>query len=201
MQDGGNVRGVGDRIEERERVADVLEGALGLILRELGLREDPQEFAALGPRRAVSERDVDLGAHRAPVRPLGGGFGSDAVEVDPLGSAERLIADEVLDPPPQASGDDLQRPKRRAHEARLDLANEALGKLLARKLRLTHTQLAASGAHTLAERYRLLRGLERTCHRRYDTPQCLLSRARTSSPLILDRTDRTVRLTLRIRRP
>jgi len=83
-----------------------------------------------------------------------------------LGAREGLVADEVVEASPEACSDYLQGAKRGTHETGFDLTDEALGKLVAGKLRLAHAQRVASGTDPLAQSDRLLNCFGQTRHRR-----------------------------------
>jgi len=77
---------------------------------------------------------------------------------------ERFVGDEVVQRAPELRRDVLKRTDGRTYQARLDLADESLGELLAGKLRLAQTGIASRGAHPLAKR------LTRIRHRRGARP-------------------------------
>jgi hypothetical protein len=83
-----------------------------------------------------------------------------------LCACKGLVADEVVKASPEPRGDDLERAKGGTNKTGLHLTDEALGQLLARKLCLAHTKLAASGANPLAQGHRLLNDFRQTRHRR-----------------------------------
>ncbi|HYR95055.1 MAG TPA: hypothetical protein VEP48_12710 [Methylomirabilota bacterium] len=83
-----------------------------------------------------------------------------------LRTGKGFIADEVIEASPQARGDDLKGAKGGTNQAGFNLTDEALGQLVTRELRLTHTERVARGADPLAQGDRLLNCFWQTRHRR-----------------------------------
>ena len=77
--------------------------------------------------RSLAEPARDLGADRVPIMPLDCGLGREAVERQSLHRGEWLVAEEVVEAPPQAVRDDLERTHRRSDQAGFHLTDEALG--------------------------------------------------------------------------
>jgi hypothetical protein len=82
------------------------------------------------------------------------------MELETLPSSERLVADEVVERLSETTRDQLKRADRWADESGLELADEALGELLAGDLRLAQPKLAACRTHALTERGGHFRSLD-----------------------------------------
>ncbi len=147
----GDLGGVGRRVEEREGFVDAIERRLALRRREIGLCEQSQQSGALALRWDALEPCADLVTHDLPVVPLGRSFRGEAVEGEALFGRKRDVAEEVVEALTEAGSDDLKRPHRRTDEVGLHLGDEALGQLLAGKLCLAHSALAAGAANALPE--------------------------------------------------
>src|SRR5947207_14619944 len=104
--------------------------------------------------------------HRAPIAPFHRGMRMKLMDNSMCSIGKTYYANEVVEASENTKSDNLERAKRWADEARLDLTDEALGQLVAGKLRLAHAQGVSSGAYPLAQGHRLLNCFRQTRHRR-----------------------------------
>src|SRR5207245_8920963 len=129
---------------------------------EAGARAEPQHPSTIPSGQRGREGCRRLATDERPVATLDRGFRGEPVEADPFGRRKRLVTDEVIEGTSETGGDDLQGPNRWSNQPGFDLADEALGELLARELRLAHPELVTCGPPALAPRRRRLDGLRPT---------------------------------------
>src|SRR5207247_11021603 len=136
-------------VRVRGRLADAFEDGPRVSGGEVGERDEPQQRPALTSGHRGREGGRGLATDDRPVATLDRGFRGEPVETDPFGRRERLVTDEVIEGTSETGGDDLQGPNRWSNEPGFDLADEALGELLARVQRLAHPERAAFGLHAV----------------------------------------------------
>src|SRR6185503_3070800 len=157
----GDFGRVDSDIHQREGFVDPIKCWLALRGRELGLREEAQQRGTRAFRGRAPEAGLDLGTHDLPVVALRSSLCREEVEGEALLGREGRVTEEVVEALAETGGDDLERPDRRTDQTGLDLRDEALGELLARKLGLAHPALTARASDTFSEA---------RCRRRFDAP-------------------------------
>src|ERR1700694_2169697 len=150
-QEVDQLGGVAVRIDQRHGLGQTFERLLPFALRSVGRREVPQQSGPLGALRLLRQSGRGFLPHAGPIAALDSGLRCESVEHAALRARERLVADEIVEAPPEACRDYLQGAKGRTHQTRFDLTDEALGELVACELRLAHTKLSASGTNPFAE--------------------------------------------------